>query len=418
MGKFKFGYGLGVLAAAILVLGGCAKVDSAKSKVNHPVTITYWHRMTGSWNQAQQHMIEAFNASQSKYKVVAQSMGSYDALQQKLMAAAKSKTLPTMAQAPNTNIGDYVKAGLIMPFTLPQKTLTQVYPSFLTGGQYQDKQYGIPYSVSTQVMFVNTDLVKQYHLSIPKSWADVEKIGPDLAKAGVATIALDASYDVALESMAHEAGSPLITSTGKANLASAKTLAQVNRLLALRKAGILSTAGSDGYFSTAFFNKKAVFGIASSASIPVIQDQAPKSLHWTTTQIPSVNGSNQGVLNGNYNVVFKSASKAQLAGAKAFQIFLLKPKFAAYWAEKSGYVPVTPAAVQSQAYRKFLADNVGFKAAVSASTNSFASTVFAGYGDYRNALLDTVDATLTKHVDGVTAFKALQSKTEKILADN
>jgi multiple sugar transport system substrate-binding protein len=418
MGKFKLGYGLGVLAAAILVLGGCAKVDSAKSKVNHPVTITYWHRMTGSWNQAQQHMIEAFNASQSKYKVVAQSMGSYDALQQKLMAAAKSKTLPTMAQAPNTNIGDYAKTGLITPFIFPQKTLTQVYPSFLTGGQYQGKQYGMPYSVSTQVMFVNTDLVKQYHLTIPKTWNDVEKMGPALAKSGVATIALDASYDVALESMAHEAGSPLITPAQKANLDNPKTLAQVDRLLALRKAGILSTAGSDGYFSTAFFNKKAVFGIASSASIPVIQDQAPKSLHWTTTQIPSVNGSSQGVLNGNYNVVFKSASKTERVGAAAFQKFLLKPKQAAYWAEKSGYVPVTPAAVQSDDYQSFLADHAGFKASVKASEDSFASTVFAGYGDYRNALLDTVDSTLTKNVSGDTAFKALQTKTEKILAEN
>lgn len=418
MGKMKLGFGLGILAAGILALSGCSSTSAAKKSTAKPVTITYWHRMTGSWNTAQQKMIKDFNASQSKYKVVAQSMGSYDALQQKIMAAAKSKTLPTMAQAPNTNIGDYAKTGLITPFKLSQKSLAQVYPSFLTGGQYQDKQYGLPYSVSTQVLFVNTDLVKQYHLTIPKTWDDVEKMGPALAKSGVATIALDASYDVALESMAHEAGSPLITPARKANLDSAKTLAQVDRLLSMRKAGILSTAGSDGYFSTAFFNKKAVFGIASSASIPVIQQQAPKSMHWTTAQIPSVNDSHQGVLNGNYNVVFKSASKAQLAGAAAFQKFLLKPKQAAYWAEKSGYVPVTPAAVQSDDYQNFLADNAGFKAAVKASDDSFASTVFAGYGDYRNALLDTVDSTLTKNVNGDTAFKALQAKTEKILADN
>lgn len=417
MGKMKLGFGIGILAAGMFALGGCAS-NASKDQAAKPVTITYWHRMTGSWNTAQQKMIKDFNASQSKYKVVAQSMGSYDALQQKIMAAAKSKTLPTMAQAPNTNIGDYAHTGLITPFKLSSKTLAQVYPSFLAGGQYQKHQYGMPYSVSTQVLFVNTDLVKQYHLNIPKTWDDVAKMGPALAKDKIATIALDASYDVALESMAHEAGSPLITAGGKANLASEKTLAQVDRLLTLRKAGILSTAGSDGYFSTAFFNKKAVFGIASSASIPVLQQQAPKSLHWTTTQIPSVNGSHQGVLNGNYNVVFKSATKAQQAGAAAFQKFLLQPKQAAYWAEKSGYVPVTPAAVQSSAYTKFLADNAGFKAAVQASGNSFASTVFAGYGDYRNALLDTVDATLTKNVAGDTAFKALQAKTEKILAAN
>ena len=270
--------GLGILAAGLLILGGCHSA-STKSTAAKPVTITYWHRMTGTWNKAQQHMITEFNHSQSKYKVVAQSMGSYDALQQKIMAAAKSKTLPTMAQAPNTNIGDYVNTGLLTPFTLSAKTSASVYPSFLAGGQYKKHQYGLPYSVSTQVMFVNTDLVAQYHLSIPKTWADVEKMGPALAKAGIATVALDQSYDVALESMAHEAGSPLITADGKANLASAKTLAQVNRLLNLRKAGVASTAGSDGSFSTAFFNTTAVFGIAIFASLPVFQHNAPNSIH-------------------------------------------------------------------------------------------------------------------------------------------
>ncbi|WP_203663143.1 ABC transporter substrate-binding protein [Lacticaseibacillus sp. 53-4] len=417
---------LALAFGALLTVGlvGCG--NSGSQSKSEPVKITYWHRMTGAWNKAQQKTIDAFNKSQSKYKVVATSQGSYDALQQKLMAAAKSKTLPVMAQAPTTNIGDYVKNDFLIPWDsqmlhgsnkLSAAQLSDIYPSFLKAGEYKGKYYGLPYSESTQVLFYNETLMKKYNLAMPKTWDDIEKMGPALKKEGLATLAMDQSYDVQLEGMAMQAGHKLITADGKANLNAPTTLAAVDKILSLRKAGYVKTAGTDYYFTVAFSQQKAVFGIGSSSSIGSVQ--APKGMQWGTATVPSfANDSVAEPLNGNDNVLFKGASKAQQQGAWAFQKFLLKKQNAAYWAKKSGYVPITKSATQSATYRDYLKANPTFKAAVDASDTAFASTVFAGYGDYRNDLMDTVDSTISKGTSGKDAFDALQKKTEAILKEN
>lgn len=412
---------LGILAVATLV--GCGS-SSSSSSTKQPVKITYWHRMTGSYNKALETQINNFNHSQKKYKVVGVSQGSYDALQQKIMAGAKSHSLPVMAQAPTTNIGDYVKNGFLIPYDSfmnsgsDKLTATQkadIYPSFFAAGQYKGKTYGLPFSVSTSVLFYNRDLMNKYHLSMPKTWADFAKMKTQLQGTKVAAVALDESYDVEVGGMAYGAGSKLITNDLTANLNSSKTLAAVDQILSLRKDGLLRTAGSDGYMTTPFLNKQAVFGIGSSASIPEVVSSAPKSLHWGTAQVPTFEGKNTMPLNGNDNVIFKGASKAQQQGAWAFTKFLLSAKSTAQWAIKSGYVPVTKSGVNTSLYQNYLKKHEAYQAAVDATSTSFASTVFAGYGDYRNDLMDAVDSTLTKNVSGKDAFTKLQKQTEAIL---
>ncbi|MFD1430375.1 ABC transporter substrate-binding protein [Lacticaseibacillus mingshuiensis] len=414
------------VAAMALLLVGCGKSATTTNtkKAAEPVKITYWHRMTGSYKTALDHLIKQFNDSQKQYKVVGVSQGSYDALQQKIMAAAKSKTLPTLSQTPYTNIGDYVKNDFLIPFDdqmlngdnkLSAAQLADIYPSFLESGKYQGKYYGLPFSVSTSILFYNKDLMTKYNVQLPKTWDDVATAGKILKPQKLTAMALDNSYDVTLESMAQQAGHQLITKDLKANLNAPTTLAAVNKLLTLRKDGYLQTAGQDWYFDVALINKKAVFGVGSSASIPDMAQHAPKDMNWGTATIPSYNGNTGTPLNGNDNVMFKGATKAQQAGAWAFNKFLLKAESTAYWAEKTGYVPVTKSGTDSQSYQDYLKQNPAYQAAVDAVPASFGSTIFAGYNDYRNQLMSTVDLTLTKNKDGKTAFDELQAKTEPIL---
>ncbi|MFD1464367.1 extracellular solute-binding protein, partial [Paenibacillus farraposensis] len=208
---------------------GCGKSATTTNtkKAAEPVKITYWHRMTGSYKTALDHLIKQFNDSQKQYKVVGVSQGSYDALQQKIMAAAKSKTLPTLSQTPYTNIGDYVKNDFLIPFVdqmlngdnkLSAAQLADIYPSFLESGKYQGKYYGLPFSVSTSILFYNKDLMTKYNVQLPKTWDDVATAGKILKPQKLTAMALDNSYDVTLESMAQQAGHQLITKDLKANL--------------------------------------------------------------------------------------------------------------------------------------------------------------------------------------------------------
>ena len=167
MKKTSFWRLLGFMGAILVLLTACGKQSSAakSSSSSTPVKITYWHRMTGSYDKALNKLITKFNQSQKKYKVVATSQGSYNALQQKIMAAGKSKTLPTMAQSPYTNIGDYVKNQLLLPFDsemlngsnkLSSSQRKDIYPSFLAAGKYNGKYYGLPFSVRLQCFFITS----------------------------------------------------------------------------------------------------------------------------------------------------------------------------------------------------------------------------------------------------------------------
>lgn len=407
----------------LISLAGCGKTSSGQT-TSGPIKITYWHRMTGSYKTALDHLINEFNASQSTYKVVGVSQGSYDALQQKIMAGAKSKTLPVMAQAPYTNIGDYVKTGLLASFDsnmlkgkdkLTAAQQADIYPSFLATGKYQGKYYGLPFSVSTRVLFYDQGLMDKYNLKLPTTWADVEADGKTLAKDKIAAVALDQSYDVELEDMAQQAGAKLISDSGKPQLDHPQVVTALAQLLSLRKAGYLKTAGEDGYFSVPFIAKTAVFGIGSSASIPVLEQQAPKDMKWGTAQIPAYEGKTGTALNGNVNIMFKSASAKEQRGAWLFSKFLMKGKNTAYWAEKTGYVPVAKSGTESASYQAYLKAHPAYQAAVNAVPASFGSTVFAGYTDYRNDLLDMVDNTLTKNVTAKDALTKLQAQTTAIL---
>lgn len=125
------------LLTTVTLLSACT--SHPKSAASSRVTITFWHGMTGPRKTALNKMIRDFNQSQSKYKVIGHSQGNSTALQQKITAAAKSKTLPTIAQTAYTNTPDYVKGGFVTSFDpyINKTELSDIYPAFLQSSKYR-----------------------------------------------------------------------------------------------------------------------------------------------------------------------------------------------------------------------------------------------------------------------------------------
>ncbi|KRM29426.1 sugar ABC superfamily ATP binding cassette transporter, periplasmic component [Schleiferilactobacillus harbinensis DSM 16991] len=111
--------------------------------------------------------ITDFNKSQKQYEVVGTSQGSYDNLQKKLLAAAKSRTLPTMSQVTDITVPEYIKNGFILPLDnvalkgsdkLTDKELADIYPGIRQNLKYQGKYYTMPFATGTRIMFYNKDI--------------------------------------------------------------------------------------------------------------------------------------------------------------------------------------------------------------------------------------------------------------------
>lgn len=420
-------FSLAAILSLLFMFVGCSSSSSKSSssssgskdeKTTKKVQIVFWHRMTGTWQTALNKVIDDFNKSQDKYEVKGITQGSIDQLKQKVMAASRSKTLPTITQLPYTSIPDYITQGLLEPVSFTSEQRADMYPAILASTQYKGKSYSVPFADSTQLLFINDQLAKKYNLKTPENWDQVKTIGQQLKKDKIFAMSFDQSYDMPLESMVNEAGYPYVTKDGKANLSKPEFVAAVNTILNLKKEGFLKTAGEDQYGSVAMLNDKAVYGIGSSANIGEFTNRAKKGQTFSTAVIPAYKGKNGNVISANNLVLFKSASADQQKGAKAFFNYLLKPEVAAYWAKKSGYVPMTKSAMKEKSYQDYIAKNPSYQAVEKSLDNAYASNQFAGYDNFRTKLLTAIDSTLTTNTSAEKAFTALQKETETILEQN
>ncbi|KRK72543.1 ABC-type sugar transport system, periplasmic component [Lacticaseibacillus nasuensis JCM 17158] len=419
---------LAIGAAAVMAITLAACGSSSKSGANQKVQITFWHGMNGVYNKALQGIITDFNKSQDKYVVKGTAQGNYTALQQKIMAAAKSKKLPTIAQTTYTTVPDYVNQGFITPLDpymlkgsdkLTSADKSDIYSTFLTSSKYDGKYYSMPFSKSVRIMFYNKDLMQKLGVkTIPTSWEDMAKLGKQLKSKGVAVVGFDQSFDMELDGLIHQAGTSIVTKNLKVNADSKKVLTATHVIWDMIHNGEAKTAGSDFYGDRNFTSGKTLFYIGSSAGVSSMKANAPKSLNWATTPLPSYLGQKGTELAGNDIVMFKSASTEQQKGAWAFMKFLTSKKETTKWAEKTGYVPLRKSAVTSSSYQAYLKQDPTAKAAVDSLDFGFQAIAFKGFTEYRTDVLNAVDAMLTKKQTPEKAMGDLQTSVEKIIQEN
>lgn len=401
-------------------------VPTVASAASKPTKITFWHAMTGNYAKALDEQIKAFNASQSKYEIVATAQGDYTTLNQKVIAAAKSKTLPDMAQATYTQVPDYAQNGIVANMDsqvkgkdgLSKADLKNIYPGFLEQAKYKGSYYAMPFSASVRVMFYNKSILDQYGLSVPKTWDDVAKMAKVLKQHNIAAVGYDKSFDMEWNSMVRAAGVKLVTPSGKVNINSKKAVAAAKTITDMVNNGEALTAGSDIYGTTNFVNGKTALSFSSSAGISATKAAAPDGFDWGTAVMPSYEGKNATMLAGNNLVTTAQASKKEQAGAFAFMKFLASDKQTEKWAEATGYLPITKKAAKSASYKAYLKANPLAKAASDSLPGAFSDTAFLGYQEYRTDLLSATDAMLTKKTAPKDALDTLQKQTQKIVKES
>ena len=409
-------------AAAGITLTALRPAHAADTSTNR-TKITFWSGLTGPYQKNLNKIVNDYNQSQTKYQVVATSQGDYTQMNQKVMAAAKSHSLPVLGMTTYTNLPDYQHHGFIdnlnpMYKGMSSKAKNDIYPAFLSGSKIGNTYYSTPFSKSTRIMYVNKDILKKYHLSIPKTWDQLKQDGAKLKKDGIYAYGFDKSFDMEWEGMAHAAGVTPVSSTGKVQVANKKSVAAANLVLDMVKDGTAKSAGSDNYWTKNFVNGKSAFYIGSSAGLTQTKLQAPKTLNWTTAPVPSYEGKSGTEVAGNDLVLFKGANTKQKRGAYDFMKYLLKAKTATKWAKLTGYVPLSKSATNSADYQSFLKQHPENNAAVDSLPKAFAQPAFAGFGEYYNDKGDAFNSMLTKNTSAKDALTKLAKQAKQITSAN
>ena len=242
-----------ILAAGALVLSACSASGSSGSgtKPDNGAKLTMWVRHTDG--EPVQKLVDLYNSTHKNQIKLTVIPG--DAFQQKVGAAAGSKSLPDILGADVVYSPNYVKQGIFRDITkladgLPFKsTLSQAHQQ---AASKDGKTYGLPLLVDSSLIVYNKTLFKQAGLDpekAPSSFAEIDSDARAVRALGGDTygfyFAGNSAGALAYSVMpfAAAAGTPPLTNDGtKADIASPAFTAVGDLYRNLYKEGVVPTA--------------------------------------------------------------------------------------------------------------------------------------------------------------------------------
>ena len=144
------------------------KSNEIAIKITKPVEVEFWHAMSGSNEEALKKIVSDFESKNENIKIKLVFQGNYRELFDKLMAAAKGKTLPTMAQIYSNRLSWYVEKDLVEnlnPYIenkeigLSEEDMKDIPKLFFEDGKWDNKQYAMPFNKSQMLLYYNEDML-------------------------------------------------------------------------------------------------------------------------------------------------------------------------------------------------------------------------------------------------------------------
>src|SRR5699024_7369399 len=314
----------GLLLSGALVLGACGTdgKESQGGDSDEPIEVTMWHAMNGPHQESLTELTDEFNASQDKYKVIEENQGDYNSLNQSIIAAGTSKTLPTMSQLTPGDVPNLAKDGLLVSLEdslisedgFTEEELDDIYEGFLHSSIYQDEIYAMPFSKSTRVMYYNQDLLDKYDVEVPTTWDEVLELGEKMVEANDDAVAMgfENSYEMEFETLARQNDAPFITTDLEVGIDTPESIEALELIMDMIDDGYARTAGEDGYFSGPFARGESALYIGSSAGLPHVEPVAEENgIEWSTAELPTYNEEELTLFVGNDLGVFSSASEEE-----------------------------------------------------------------------------------------------------------
>lgn len=384
------------------------KTSSISSvKIDKPVTVEFWHAMSGPVLKVLQQFADDFHAKNPNITIKLVAQGNYTGLSQKLMAAAKANTSPAMAQAYSTWQTEYISNDLLEDLTpyfndktvgMTDKDKKDIIKSFIDDNTWKGKVYGVPFNKSTEVLYYNKTYFDKMNVQIPKTWSDLQKAAKTLTTTidgkSVTGLGFESSVTGDLATYIKQAGGDYVTADGKVKFNSAqgkKALQFLYDMVVKDKTARL--AGEDGYMSEPFGRGDVAMYIGSSAGTSYVAKGIGTKYQWSTAALPK-DVKAASPFQGTNAIIFKSASAEQKLAAWEFAKFLSDKEQTTTWAEKTGYVPVRQSVLSSDEWKSFISKHPEQAAAEDQFSSAFSDVHVGGADKLRTDVSKVFDEVL------------------------
>lgn len=325
------------------------------TEVKSETTITFWHAMNGQQEKALQKLTEDFMKANPNIKVELQNQSQYKDLQAKINATLTSpKDLPTITQAYPNWLYNAAEQDALVDFkpyieneTIGFKKGEEIRSELMEGAKINGVQYGIPFNKSTEVLFYNADLLKQYGVKVPTTLDELKEAAKTIYEksnhevVGAGFDSLNNYYAIGMKNKG-------IDFTKELDFASDASKEVVKYYADGIRDGYFRTAGSDKYLSAPFQNKKVAMYVGSTAGESFVAKGAKEAgYEYGVAPRPEKISIQQGT----DIYMFQSASEEQRTAAYLFLKFLASPESQLTWAQATGYIPVVSKVLDSAEYK-------------------------------------------------------------------
>jgi sn-glycerol 3-phosphate transport system substrate-binding protein len=365
-----------------------AAAPASSTAAAGPVAITFWTAYTGPLGSDLQHLIDQFNASQSRYKVTAVYKGTYPQVLADTIAAYRSHQAPAITMIFDVGTATMMDSqGVYVPV---HKLMADNGIPFATSdfvgaaASYYETADGqldsLPFASSTPVLYYNKAMLASIHAQPPATWQQMGTVGEELVRSGVKygfTIgwpdwtqfeqyAVWNDYPYATDDNGYTAikGVRLLINTPP-------FVRHIDQLAQWQKTGVFYYGGRESTPEPLFLSGKAGMYIDSSASYAAIAKGA--KFDFGVAPLPYEDGDPNApqntVVGGNSLWVMAGQPANVYPGVAQFLHFLMSGPSQAYWAANTGYVPITTAGVTELTRQGFYQKNPYAMVAVRELTN-------------------------------------------------
>jgi len=428
------------LAFAVVMIAGlfsaCSKKDKASSSGNSdkPIEITFWHVYSENFGAPViKEMVETFNASQDKIIVKdVYNADMYPGLMQNLQAEVASGNYPSIVMI-GYNYLKYFAANF--NYTSPEDIITKYVPddknylsetfldNILSLAQVDGKQVGIPFSISTPILYYNADLFRAAGLDpdkIPETWTEVREYAKQITeKTGEYGFYMQEYADNwAVQGLLEGNGARILSDDGLAAFASPEAV-EAYQLLAdmvLVDKSALHITADEGI--QAFINGKVGIFVGTSAKIGTIQSGAQFDLRGG--KFPVFEGKDRRVPAGGNFLAIMSQKEDEQKAAWEFIKFVMQSEWLAKWCQNTGYLPPRQEVAEDpDGLKDYIAENQLMGAAFSEMDGIYPWAAFPGDVGTRAEQLfaDTRDKILGGEATPQEALEAAQKELNELLSE-
>lgn len=345
-----------------------------------PIKITFWHSMGGRLGVTVNQVVNKFNNSQSKYKVIPIYKGSYPETLMSTVAAFRAGQQPDIVQIFEVGTAMMTNPpGVVIPVykLMQQAKIPFNTNNFLpTIASYYSNSQGqllaMPFNSSTPVMFYNKRAFKKAGLNPvhpPKTWGQLKLDSEKLLKAGY-PCGFTTGWPSWIQLEAFSAWQNIPFATEENGIAgvdpkliynNSTVVRHIANLAKWQKKKIFVYGGRQDNAMTLFTSDQCPILMESSGSLSMLKGNV--NFPMGVADIPyeaNVKGAPQNMLIGGAALwAMAGHSKKVEEGVAKFFAFLTKPKVQAFWQQQTGYLPVTKAAFALSKKQGFYKRNPG-----------------------------------------------------------